>query len=79
MRCLGEPAALRRGALLACAGLIGILAALPAPAGEVRLLVQSSPLAGFRYHDAGRVFAANPHPAQEPVGRKIEPAGRQGR
>jgi len=31
--------------------------ALPAQAQQVRLLVQSSPLAGFRYHEAPALFA----------------------
>jgi len=33
------------------------LAAAPAPAQTVRLLVQSSPLAGFRYHEAAAVWS----------------------
>lgn len=34
------------------------LAAMPAQAQQVRLLVQSSPLAGYNYHQAAAVFAA---------------------
>lgn len=44
-------------AALAFAALSG-LAAASASAQSVRLLVQSSPLAGFRYHDAPDAFAA---------------------
>jgi len=33
-----------------------LLFAAAAPAQQVRLLVQSSPLAGFRYHDAAAVW-----------------------
>jgi hypothetical protein len=40
---------------------LGLALALPgigvAPAQDVRIVVQSSPLAGFRYHDAPAVFA----------------------
>lgn len=36
--------------------LLGGAAAAQAPSGNVRLLVQSSPLAGFRYHDAANVW-----------------------
>ena len=58
------------GALLA----LGVAAAAWIPAGiaqEVRLLVQRSPLAGFRYHEAPRLFGQL-HPG-EPLELKREP------
>ena len=44
----------RLAAILAAAAL---LASLPVQAQQVRMLVQSSPLAGFRYHEAPQVFS----------------------
>lgn len=43
--------------ILAAAALAWLLAPASAGAQEVRILVQSSPLAGFRYHEAASVFA----------------------
>jgi hypothetical protein len=59
-----RPARSRRSQGAACARLLaasllaGVLAGAPGAAGAqaVRLLVQSSPLAGFRYHEAPAVF-----------------------
>jgi hypothetical protein len=55
------PAARRPGgaapALLALLMLAACLLAAPAGAQQVRMLVQSSPLAGYRYHEAPAVFA----------------------
>ena len=45
---------LKAAAALAAALLAA--ASMPVQAQQVRLLVQSSPLAGFRYHDAPQVF-----------------------
>jgi hypothetical protein len=42
--------------LLAAAALAACLAAQAAHAQTVKLLVQSSPLAGFRYHEAAKVW-----------------------
>jgi hypothetical protein len=47
---------LRAAARLVLAMLMLALAA-PAPAQRVRFVIQDSPLAGFRYHDAAAVFA----------------------
>jgi hypothetical protein len=41
----------------ALAGLALLVAALAAPAQSVKLLVQSSPLAGYRYAEAAQVWA----------------------
>jgi class 3 adenylate cyclase len=78
---------LRRRFLLQSAIALLALAATAVPAQQVRLLVQSSPLAGFRYHDAPAVFAeikpgdalalvrepANPH---DPNAVRVEWQGR---
>jgi hypothetical protein len=40
----------------ACGVALGLVLAAAAPAQNVRLLVQSSPLAGFRYHEAAAVW-----------------------
>jgi hypothetical protein len=46
-----------KGILLSVALAAGLaLSARPAPAQQVRLLVQSSPLAGFQYHQASEVW-----------------------
>jgi hypothetical protein len=42
---------------LASSALILVLVAAPALAQSVRLVVQSSPLAGFRYHAAGELWS----------------------
>ena len=42
--------------IFAALWLAALLAASSPSAQEVRLLVQSSPLAGFRYHEAAAVF-----------------------
>ena len=42
---------------LASSALVVLLLALPALAQSVRLVVQSSPLAGFRYHAAGELWS----------------------
>ena len=42
---------------LASSALILALAVAPAVAQSVRLVVQSSPLAGFRYHDAPEIWS----------------------
>ncbi len=42
--------------MLAAAALFGLLASPPAVAQQVRILVQSSPLAGFNYHQAPAVW-----------------------
>ncbi len=47
---------LERIVLTAALALALAVSALPTAAAEVRLLVQRSPLAGFRYHEAPRVF-----------------------
>jgi len=76
-----------RNRLLAALALALLLAADLASAQQVRLVVQSSPLAGFRYHDAPAVFAdikpgdalalvrepANPH---DPNAVRVEWRGR---
>ena len=76
-----------RNRLLAALALALLLAADLASAQQVRLVVQSSPLAGFRYHDAPAVFAdikpgdalalvrepANPH---DPNAVRVEWQGR---
>lgn len=41
---------------MACLILVTLLAAAGAQAQQVRMLVQSSPLAGFRYHQAPALF-----------------------
>jgi len=46
---------------LACAAAAGALGDAPAPAASVRLVVQSSPLAGFRYGEAAEVWAQMKH------------------
>lgn len=48
----------RRAALAALALVLALAAGHSARAQDVRIIVQSSPLAGFRYHDAPAVFAA---------------------
>ena len=76
-----------RNRLLAALALAFLLATDLASAQQVRLVVQSSPLAGFRYHDAPAVFAdikpgdalalvrepANPH---DPNAVRVEWQGR---
>ena len=42
---------------LASSALVLALAAAPAAAQSVRLVVQSSPLAGFRYHEAPQIWS----------------------
>lgn len=53
----GELARGARGPVLALCALAAWVPAMPAAAQQVRMLVQSSPLAGYRYHEAPAVFA----------------------